>query len=155
MNFLERDLENIIYQTSNILLNKRGLDIYGFKKRQVNIGAYGIADLVTYHSDINIDLFLNVKVWELKRSVIDMDSLNQGLKYVAGVKRYLKKHCSFDCKVSLVLVGKNFGNDSLCFLPYLTKDVELYTYDYNFDGIKFEKHKDSWRKTDEEMQFVL
>ena len=47
MSFLEKDLEDIIFETDNDLLFEHGLFIDGQKKRQVRIGNYGIADLIT------------------------------------------------------------------------------------------------------------
>lgn len=52
--FLEKTLEDIIFETSNDDLKERGLWICGNKKRQVKIGNYGIADLIT----CNIERFL-------------------------------------------------------------------------------------------------
>ena len=46
MKFLEKDLEEIIFETSNKELNERGLFVYGKKYRQLRIGNYGVADLV-------------------------------------------------------------------------------------------------------------
>lgn len=48
MNFLEKNLEDIIYETNNKYLRERGLFINGIKKRQLRIGNYGIADIVTF-----------------------------------------------------------------------------------------------------------
>ena len=44
MNFLEKNLEDIIFETDNVDLRKRDLFIFGKKKRQVRIGNYGTCD---------------------------------------------------------------------------------------------------------------
>ena len=50
MNFLEKDLEEIIYNTDKEMLTERGLPYHPFEtfKRQLKIGNYGIADLVSF-----------------------------------------------------------------------------------------------------------
>lgn len=55
MKFLEKDLEDIIFNADNESLQSRGLEIRGFKKRQLNIGNYGIADIVTFERSNYID----------------------------------------------------------------------------------------------------
>lgn len=45
--FFEKTLEDIIFNTDNELLCEHGLLISGKKLRQVKIGNYGIADLIT------------------------------------------------------------------------------------------------------------
>jgi hypothetical protein len=48
MNFLEKNLEDIIFETHENKLRDRGLEISGKKLRQLRIGNYGIADMITY-----------------------------------------------------------------------------------------------------------
>ena len=70
MNFLEQDLESIIYKTPNDILRSRGLDIIdGHKKRQVNFKDFGIADLVTINKSENGTFVINV--FELKKEEIN------------------------------------------------------------------------------------
>lgn len=52
MDFLEKDLEDIIWNASQTdigreELKKRGLEIHGKMYRQVNLGDYGRCDLLT------------------------------------------------------------------------------------------------------------
>ena len=47
MRFLEKDLEQIIHESGMDQLNERGLPIDGKMFRQMRIGNYGIADLIT------------------------------------------------------------------------------------------------------------
>jgi hypothetical protein len=53
MDFLEKDLEDIIFDSPNEELRKRGLNIWGKKKRQLNIGNYGRADIITYDKEMD------------------------------------------------------------------------------------------------------
>ena len=45
MTFLEKDLEQIIFETPKEKLQEKGLVIKGKLLRQIKIGNYGIADL--------------------------------------------------------------------------------------------------------------
>ena len=54
MKFLEKDLEDIIFEAPREELAKRGLHIEGKMYRQLRIGNYGIADLVTIQRPIMI-----------------------------------------------------------------------------------------------------
>lgn len=141
MNFLEKNLEDIIFETPNDLLHERGFFIFGKKKRQVKIGNYGIADIITYHR-AGGRLFINIL--ELKKDKISTDTLLQSLNYAKGVSRYLQKR-SFDFDVSLriKLIGREIDtNSSFCYLPDFFNSIEIYTYDYGFDGIHFKMECD-------------
>ena len=48
MKFLEKDLEQIIFESGRDSLRERGLSISGKLLRQLRIGNYGIADLVEF-----------------------------------------------------------------------------------------------------------
>ena len=69
MKFLEKDLENIIWESDNEKLREKGLEIYGKKFRQIRIGNYGVADLITVdrRKDCFDGNFLDITVYELKK----------------------------------------------------------------------------------------
>jgi len=48
MKFLEKDLEEIIFNADMKDLPEKGLHFTGVIKRQLRIGNYGVADLVTF-----------------------------------------------------------------------------------------------------------
>lgn len=69
MQFLEKDLENIIWETNNKKLQEKGLLIEGKKFRQLRIGNYGICDILTVQRE-NYYLgfsYLNITIYELKK----------------------------------------------------------------------------------------
>lgn len=160
MNFLEKDLEDIIYDSlkedtvfgienpNREKLFKRGfprLNFYGNARilRQPNFGVYGRPDLVHVNQDKHPqkDLyFLDINVFELKRGELKVEHLMQLSKYLTAVKRLLSKLGIYNADVKGYLIGQNILDTSWVFLyDYLMPDVNVYTYSYELDGIGFTK----------------
>jgi len=162
MNFLEKDLEEIIFTSDKENLSKRGLFISKSEtfKRQLKIGNYGIADLVSfkrpfynpYENEVQKGL---ITVYELKKDRISISSFLQAATYLHGIKRYLKKR-DLDDKYdySIRLIGKDIDlQSSFVYLPELisgyTYDEKIdrpslfyfssYIYKYDIDGIIFKE----------------
>jgi hypothetical protein len=158
MNFLENDLEDIIYNTSQVKLQERGLDVIneGSKLyRQLNIGNYGRADLVEFtRSFIKPENSrgwheLIINVYELKKEKIGMGSFLQALNYIKGIDMYLKYRNKYNqVEFIITLIGREIENGAFIYLPDYISNlngssfIHLYTYDYEFDGIKFTEHDD-------------
>jgi hypothetical protein len=53
MKFLEKDLEQIIWDADKEILSERGLNLDGKLKRQLKIGNYGIADLIHFKRPVS------------------------------------------------------------------------------------------------------
>ena len=157
MEFLEKNLEDIIFKTSTNDLRKRGLYVRGKRFRQLRIGNYGIADMVTinkgYLEDTHYTIpVINITVYEFKKNLIDTDTLLQASRYVKGIQRYFdlrEKFLNKEVNFRIVLVGKTIcKKDDFAFLSDFAKNLDIYTYDYNFDGIKFEI-RSGWFLTEE------
>ena len=164
MEFLEKDLEEIIYNADKDLLAKKGLYINGILKRQLRIGNYGVADLVTfkreyderYYSTRRFIPVLRVTVYELKKENINISAFLQALCYVKGIDRFFeKRNFNFPVIFNIVLIGKQIDkNSSFIYLTdYLfNRDMsdflDLYTFKYNIDGIQFKIESD-YKLTDE------
>lgn len=162
MKFLEKDLEEIIYLSDKEKLSDRGLYISGILKRQLKIGNYGIADLVTferYYVESSKTLpYLHIKVYELKKDKIGISALLQAVRYCKGIKTYLEqKHPRLDFSMDIVLVGSEVDlSGSFVFLTDLIQhcdsekicrngelyNIDFYTYKYELDGINFERRYD-------------
>ena len=151
MDFLEKDLEQIIFETDNETLFKKGLCIDGVKKRQLRIGEYGIADVVTFirANDFN-GKHLIINVLELKQKQINVGTLLQAIRYVKGIDRYLQKRdVTFEYKFEITLVAKTIElNSSLvylfdyfnCGLDVTEKlNISAYTYSIDINGLQFKK----------------
>lgn len=163
MEFLEKDLEEIIFNADKDKLAERGLYISGKLFRQFKIGNYGIADLLTYQRpfidrDIPIDAPLTrgtISVIELKKDTISVSSFLQALRYAKGVRSFLKKRGKAELyDIKIILIGKRLDLESSFvyltdFLTYKSDYesgydsslvLELYTYSYGIDGIGFNEH---------------
>tara|TARA_R110000803_G_scaffold199696_1_gene263810 strand:- start:590 stop:1051 length:462 start_codon:yes stop_codon:yes gene_type:complete len=144
MRFLEKDLEDIIFNAPNEDLRKRGLFIGGKKLRQVRIGNYGIADLITVNfntevCDGTVTQYPVVTVYELKKDSVNGSTFTQLLRYVKGVKRYCDINYEFNVIVKGVMIGSSTSDD-IIYLPCVS-DFRTYNYNYNYDGIKFLEKK--------------
>jgi hypothetical protein len=161
MQFLEKNLEDIIFETDNSLLYERGLFIMGRKKRQVRLGNYGISDLITVSIKQlpHKERYLHFTVYELKQDLVNINTFLQGIGYCKGLKSYLDKNKDYDLyTISLVLIGKNLDKGgNFPFLPDLIKcdefspdgiSLSIYTYTYEFNGIQFQEH-DGYTLTNE------
>lgn len=150
MEFLEKDLEQIIFETPNEYLQFAGLELFGKKKRQLRIGNYGIADIVAFRRFFNYYTdFLHITVCELKKDSINISTFLQAIRYVKGIDQYLKfRKFKHKVRFSIILCGKTINlNSDLIYLADLVDcsdnkliDINFYTYDYKINGLKFEKH---------------
>lgn len=150
MNFLEKDLERILEEQLNNdpeVLYDLGLEHidYDLKMkvfRQLRIGNYGVADLVTVQR-FSDELFIDV--YELKKDKIDFNALCQVHAYSKGVQSYLLKRGFNKFRIRKILVGRDFDthgkfvfvfddNQRLNFL-----DTHIFKYHYGIKGILFEE----------------
>ena len=152
MNFLEKDLEQIIWESDNEKLQTKGLEICGKKYRQLRIGNYGIADLVTvkrrmFHSCLP---YIEITVYELKKEKVGIGAFLQSLKYCKGIQTYLEeKRPNIDFCLKIVLVSKEVDKSgNFIFLTDLVKKdytyggiqgIDFYSFSYEIDGIIFKK----------------
>lgn len=146
MDFLEKTLEDIIFNTPNYLLNIRGLPIYGIKKRQIKVGNYGIIDLITFKRE---DGIFNINLFELKRGEISCSTFWQSVRYKKGIINYMDSiGFSFPFRINIILIGSSVSTDGeFAFLPEIL-NIKFYKYNYEFDGVHFEPIKD-YKLTDE------
>lgn len=160
MKFLEKDLEQIIFESSYHELAMRDLYLHGKKYRQLKIGNYGIADLVYalkpyYDTDCRMFRKGLITVVELKQDKVSVSSFFQAVKYVKGIQRYLELHRPsmenlfefqivligkrLDCNSSVVYLPEIFQPSSESDLEYQTNrtSVSIYTYDFSINGLFF------------------
>lgn len=157
MNFLEKDLEQIIYEADRKELENSGLPIYGTLFKQLRIGNYGIADLVSVDKEYNyfedrkikVNPYLSITVYELKKDKIGIAAFLQAVKYVNGISSFLLQRGFHNVLFSIALVGSKIDTSgSFCSLPGLILGDEqypehqlsclnFYTYSYGINGLKF------------------
>lgn len=175
MKFLEKDLEEIIYEThnkDNYQLWERNLYTNGKMLRQLNIGSYGIADLVTFERGYVDPMYpnefvfndsdfltpetnyptLRITVYELKKDKIGIAGFLQAVGYVKGIQRYLasrKRFKWYHVIYEIVLIGKNVDTSgNFCYITDLFPKVSFVTYKYSINGLSFTTSQ-GYRITDE------
>ena len=146
MEFLEKDLEQIIYESTIEDLNKAGLSIIGKRFRQLRIGNYGVADIVTFHRYSGT---LNITIYELKKDKAGISAFLQGLRYCKGIDSYIRdfRNKDIDIVYRIFIIGReidtnsdyiyltDFLNGNICYCYDFR--VYNYSYKYNIDGLKF------------------
>lgn len=146
MGFLESDLEEIISNASRKDLAKRGLKIDGKLLRQVRIGNYGVADLISVKRHHYNDPYqLHITIYELKKDKVGISTYLQALRYLKGIRRYLEyRNFEYKYHIKIVLIGKTWDEFSIFsyFSEYLNDymqwdSLDVFTYSYNIDGISF------------------
>ncbi|HDZ04865.1 hypothetical protein LCGC14_0371090 [marine sediment metagenome] len=158
MKFLEKDLEDIIWdnikdkESIENLINK-GFPIYYPNKifRQFKIGAYGIADVITFERPRwNIKkehaIPATITVYELKKDLVSTNTFLQALRYIKGIRNYLeKREFKYPVTYKIICIGSdvNMDDDIIYLVDFLlnsnTLIFEIYTYDYSINGIGFNK----------------
>jgi hypothetical protein len=161
MNFLEKDLEEIIFTSDRSELSQRGLCLDGTLLRQVRIGNYGIADLIEIKRPMYHQYFKKhekglISIYELKLDKASPSSFLQAVRYAKGVHSYLgKKELWKLFDIEIVLIGKRvdtqssfvylsdlFGRD-MC-NKFIGDDistfVSIYNYKYDVNGLMFNQH---------------
>lgn len=143
MDFLEKDLEDIIFYADKNELANRGLfvvlpeDVPTHYFRQVKLGNYGVCDLlkVKYFGD-----FVSVTVFELKRKKITKETFFQVLRYARGIQHLAKIKCK-SVVVNMIMIGGEIEDSEVRYLPNLFDNLKTFTYSYKFDGIYFREEE--------------
>lgn len=153
MKFLEKDLEEIIFESDKEDISERGLPISGKLYRQLRIGNYGVSDLIEFSKFTVIrngkfsHHMIDVHVYELKKDKIGVSAFMQALNYLKGIKSYLSNRFpNTEIYYSIVLIGKAIdANSSFVYLPEFLENsdgacfLHNYTYSYELDGLSFNK----------------
>lgn len=146
MDISEKELEDFLIVDNQIELRSRGLNCFwqDILFRQLNIGAYGIADIVGVDTirDDNGDIeALGVYVYELKKDEVGIDALAQVCRYASGLAHIFEKENIFGrLRVIFfpVLIGKSIDlNKQFVYLARQISNLRIYTYSIGFDGVFF------------------
>jgi len=133
-NFLEKDLEDIIFENKD-KIHERGLPIlYEELERQYQVNGKYI-DLFNY--ECGDDNSINFTIFELKKGRIDFNAYTQIVNYFFDQCLFTKKHKNI-FKVNLILIGSSF-DESVLLSCILSDIIDIYIYKYDYDGIRFER----------------
>ena len=155
MDFKEMTLEDIIWDNSQSpegreLLEERGLLIKGNLFRQLDLGSYGRADLISFSYEDNFPRIV-VTIYELKKGKIGIDALLQAYRYLTALKRHGIEN-EWVVFYKIVLIGDSIDTKSGFTLLYNElENVTIYTYSYSITGIVFIKQDKGWYNTDERL----
>lgn len=141
MPLLEKEVEEMIFHSSKDFIKQRGLSCFDhdFALRQVGMGMYGIADLVSikFERYIHGSRRVKVVVYELKKDSIGTGTLLQASAYYKAIYEYLTRTGIMDFEIEICLIGAHVDlKSNFIFLAQLC-NVSLYTYEYKEDGIWF------------------
>ncbi len=155
MNLLEKDLEEVIFNTSREKLYDRGLPVFGKMVRQLKLGKYGILDLLTVTRNVAPwEKFLTFTIYELKKDTIGVSAFFQSVAYAKAIQEFMKTYRpNIFFNIEICLIGKSIDTTgSFCFLPDLfsytepfhiqgqVTNVSFYTYHFSIDGFSFKEH---------------
>lgn len=158
MNVLEKEIEDMIWhglQENRPLLRKKGLWVWEntIYLRQVDLGSYGIADLIGFNVQPKQDGFryINVHIIEIKKEEVNSTTFFQAIRYARGITRLIEKKLkNTTCICGISLIGKTIDNKSdFVYLPDICNNVALYTYSLDFQhGITFTREFDYYARNE-------
>ena len=149
MNFLEKDLEEIIWEADKHTLFERGFPISGKRFRQLRIGNYGVADIITAERIFDGENFhrLLITIYEFKKDSAGISAFLQAVRYMKGIDRYLKwRRFKFGYCFNIVICAKRIEmNDYTYLCDFIYGDfkdrkpssLRNFSYKYGIDGIEF------------------
>jgi hypothetical protein len=183
MNILEKEIEDLL----ELCINDSDFNLKALKnrdydfdfstgkkliKRQFELRGYGIIDLITIsfeeffdYQDNSLNIIPVIKIYELKKEKIDVNSLMQLSRYIKGMKRYIhkidKNILSDLNKIKIcnnirgILVGKSVQmNGDFVFLMELIRGVKVITYKLDMNiGLKFVEENFAYTPQNESFEF--
>lgn len=164
MKFLEKDLEDIIYNNAKACYD-RGLKMgtpgrTGILMRQVKLGDYGVADMIaievnlqpvyapweeSFHREVILTII------ECKLNEVNVSTYLQAKRYKAALTQILQFYSldNTDITINTVLIGQTVDvNSDFIFQYQDDKDCTIFTFTYGIDGIHFEEVDKNWVKGD-------
>jgi len=178
MDFLEKDLEDIIWENlgkENVRkLYDKGLDLFSIineinssqdiiesplmKYRQLKIGNYGIADIVLVEKNYDYGFKgeivpgIDIYIIELKKGKIDLNAIKQTYRYKIGIERYLRQRGIklHNIKIYPVVIGKKINEDhDWVYMAESLDNLRVFSYNYAIDGLSFEEETFYYHLIDE------
>ncbi len=147
--FLEKDLEEILFSAPQSEIRKRGLRCYRYDSisQQINLGAYGITDIVTIKNEgyrrIPGMRSIIVTIYELKHRNINTEVLIQAARYYKGISDFCNENFNLkntEIEYQICLIGSTIDKSSgFVYLSDLFDNLSVYTFDYKIDGIQFKE----------------
>jgi hypothetical protein len=141
----EKELEDFLMEPGNL----QHLELYtdlAYTTRQLNLGPYGIADIVQIQPVVRKTAgydFL-ITVVELKKDEVNVSTLTQACRYVAALKQFIRtlsKAKPVYIESMVVLVGRTINTNDWTHLGHHLNNVRVWTYNLDLEtGISFDPH---------------
>ena len=152
MNFLEKDLETIIWENyaaceqRGLFLNYKNGFEHGLRFRQMGLHPFGVADLVNiYYNPFNNRCF--VQIIECKRQQVNAATYLQAKRYGTAIEDIFFDFYLDGIKpeITYYLIGSELNTDGdLAHAIAKDESCKTYLYKYGVDGIRFEDHSRYW-----------
>jgi len=115
--------------------------------RQMNLGVYGIADLVSFEFEIYPDhTFLQVCVYELKKEKVTAPAFVQAFRYATAIKDSIElSHPKISLSVKVAVVGTDI--DESCFILNHTEASFYKAVFTPNSGVSFEDLSEGWSRS--------
>lgn len=153
----EKCLEDLLFENQDFLRKSFDLDADHEIRRQVQLGAYGTADIVALkaYRDVEHDFtYLDVVIFELKNTPLALGHVSQIARYKRFFDSLYIEHDIDHVEIKGILIGKKTfptGDD----LVFLCQSIDwLETYEFSIDplaGLKF-GWVNGWVKSGEKTQ---
>lgn len=150
MNFLEKDIEDVIYNAcvnDYFTLYDHGLSLEILCQnpvvlRQFYLGGYGVMDIVLIAYNHYTKSY-HVNVLELKKDKVDLKTLEQGIRYRKGVEHYFRHfYPGASVSIKITLIGREIEKySSLLYTADYFPGLSFYTYSLDLvGGLRFTNH---------------
>jgi hypothetical protein len=149
----EKKLEEMIY---NQLIGETDIEElpfggiayeYSAIHRQLDLGHFGIADIVAFSKYV-FDQRYTIDVFELKKGKLNWDSLAQVIKYANGLRIYVGKYCAIKpYRINMYLIGGSVLSDNS--FEFITKNfpnINIITYELSENGVSYTDNTQWWCK---------
>lgn len=154
MNFLEKDLETIIWENYDAC-DDRGLTIGsrhfiggGLRLRQMNLMPFGIADLVNIYFN-RFSGHCWVQIIECKKDKVDANTYLQAKRYATAITDILYSMplgAPTSIAISIVLAGKSVDTSGpIAHAVAQDTNCDTFTYSYGLNGISFSDATMHWK----------
>lgn len=137
--FLEKTLEDIIFENYKTIKNVGLPVMYSNIQRQFVLPSGKIIDLITWEI---VDGTLSLNIIELKRKTGNYSSLSQLLNYVNEVVCHTVGRFS-KIDIKCIVVCKEIDRDFSNILLINPQNLFIYTYKYDINGISFKLFDES------------
>lgn len=144
--FLEKTLEDIIFDAQDRIVERNFPFVLQRTVRQWKLPSQKRIDLFSFTLSDNA---IQCRIFELKREELGLASLVQIISYYNELVTLLFPHFT-NVSIECFLVGRTIAPELMLLKDNLV-NIDLYSYRYDFDGIKFNHYPSAWTYTHEEI----